>query len=252
MVADPSPQRRDSAMSLRDRRRIRTKYLVQSEALRLFAEKGYPHTTVDDIAHAAAMSPRTFFRYFPSKEDVVLWDEYDEPPLIEEIWRPPLAGDPVAHSVACIRALLCETCEADRERLLARVKICFAHDEIWVRFVLRQNAILRRAFENFAKSWVANADDLGIRVLVAAIFSAVVVAVERWQRDDGREDLGKLYDEAIATLADSAAHLKGNFVASPSPASDSFSAVKRDLQRAASDASAPGGGTDPGPAITTS
>jgi Bacterial regulatory proteins, tetR family len=46
-----------------------------TEARRLFNEKGYAQTTVEEIADAAAISPPTFFRYFPSNEDVVMRDE---------------------------------------------------------------------------------------------------------------------------------------------------------------------------------
>src|SRR5947207_9052307 len=63
------------AAARRERKRTRMKVMLQTEALRLFAEKGYEQTTVEDIADAAAISPRTFFRYFPAKEDVVVWDE---------------------------------------------------------------------------------------------------------------------------------------------------------------------------------
>src|SRR6266498_3915695 len=82
--------------SLRDRKRARIKRMLQAEALRLFAEKGYEGTTVEDIADAAAISPRTFFRYFPSKEDVVVWDEYD--PLALELLESRADDEPLAEA----------------------------------------------------------------------------------------------------------------------------------------------------------
>jgi len=53
---------------------------IQSEAMRLFLEKGFQETTIEEIAEAVEISPSTFFNYFPSKEDVVLQDDLD--PLI--------------------------------------------------------------------------------------------------------------------------------------------------------------------------
>jgi AcrR family transcriptional regulator len=73
---EPSPPT-DIPLGLRERKKAKTRAAIQEHALRLFREQGYSQTTVEQIAEAAEVSPSTFFRYFPTKEDVVLFDATD-------------------------------------------------------------------------------------------------------------------------------------------------------------------------------
>ena len=70
---------------LRERKKIKLRRAIQAAALLLFETQGYEHTTVEQIAEAAETSTTTFYRYFPTKEDVVL--DNDASPLFEATCR---------------------------------------------------------------------------------------------------------------------------------------------------------------------
>jgi AcrR family transcriptional regulator len=75
----------DRPLGLRERKKIKTRQAIRREALRLFDTNGYAATTVEQIAEAAEVSPSTFFRYFPSKESLLLADDLD--PLVLEAFK---------------------------------------------------------------------------------------------------------------------------------------------------------------------
>ena len=123
----------------RARKKAATKHAIQEHALRLFVEKGYDATTVDEIAAAAGVSHMTFFRYFPRKEDVVEYDEYD--PLIEElIAERPQAEPPIAALHAAVRIGLDQVLESDRAALLVRTRLILNNPVLRTRNLIAQDA----------------------------------------------------------------------------------------------------------------
>ncbi|GAA3407013.1 TetR/AcrR family transcriptional regulator [Paenibacillus hodogayensis] len=81
-------------IGLRERKKIKTRNTVQRQAVRLFREQGYAETTIEQIAEASEVSPSTLFRYFPTKEALVLEDEFD-PMLIELFRKQPAHVSPI-------------------------------------------------------------------------------------------------------------------------------------------------------------
>ena len=64
----------EASPGLRERKKQRTRERIVEAAFELFEERGFEGTTIADIAEAADIAPRTFFSYFPSKDDVVFHD----------------------------------------------------------------------------------------------------------------------------------------------------------------------------------
>src|SRR4029077_11580203 len=87
---------------LRERKKARTRASLREHALRLFREQGYQATTVEQIAAAAELSQSTFFRYSPTKEDVVLQDAM-ETRMLEAFARQPRDLGPIAAVRAAMR-----------------------------------------------------------------------------------------------------------------------------------------------------
>jgi AcrR family transcriptional regulator len=91
----------------RDRKKNETRQALRDAAHRLFAEKGFSRTTIDDITEAADVSRRTFFRYYDSKDDLLRTDIADLLPVMLAALRARPAGEPpLAAILAALRALI--------------------------------------------------------------------------------------------------------------------------------------------------
>jgi AcrR family transcriptional regulator len=189
----------EQGYGLRERKRTRTRLMIQGEAMRLFAEKGYANTTVDDIAYAAAISPRTFFRYFPTKEDVVIWDEYD--PIASDLFDARPADEPLAESLrAVVHDAIGGLYQRDREELLLRVRLLMTAPELRARMRDDQRNAEKRMAAYLAAKRGLPQDGLDVQVLASAFGSAINVALEAWVHDGGTSDLLAIFDQALDAL----------------------------------------------------
>jgi AcrR family transcriptional regulator len=187
--------------SLRERRRIRTRRTIQAQALRLFTEKGFQATTIEDIAAAAEMAPRTFFRYFPTKEEVVFWSEY--PPMLAGFVaaRPDdeSALEALHHGIVESLAAIWDQDE-ERERMLERLRLAFRTPALHPRMRQQQASWATAVAEILADRLGERPDVLEVRAVAAAVAAAVWVAAEEWQAQDGRAELGALIDQALGSV----------------------------------------------------
>jgi AcrR family transcriptional regulator len=185
--------------SLRDRRKDRTRRMIQAEALRLFANKGFAATTIEEIAAAADVAPRTFFRYFPAKEEVVFWADY-QPTLAAFVAARP--GDEPAVQALCRGIVdgLAGFYDQDRERLLERIKLAFRTPALHPRLRQQQADWAAAMTALLAARLGARPDDLEVRAIAAAIAAALFVAIEEWQARDGQGDLRALFHRALGSV----------------------------------------------------
>lgn len=185
---------------LRERKKLRTRLRLQQEALRRFAEQGYERTTVEQICAAAEVSPSTFFRYFPTKEDVVFWDDYN--PLLGELLA---ARPPHEPPLRAVRNALLEgvarVFHLDQEDILTQARLVLSVPALRARMWEQQAATQRVLAGVLAGRTGADPADYRVLVAAAACAGAVTTAVQAWADSGGGKHFTTLVDRAFDLLA---------------------------------------------------
>lgn len=157
---------------LRERKKEHVRTTIQKEALRLFTERGYEQTTVEEIAQAANVSPATVYRYYSSKEDLVVTDEYDPIFVAALLDRP--ADEPLIESVrAVINGVIVKYFERDRELLIARNNLRRKTPSLQAAFLEEQERSLQLFSALIARHVRRVPDDLDVRIASGALVGAL-------------------------------------------------------------------------------
>ncbi|MFE1444504.1 TetR/AcrR family transcriptional regulator [Streptomyces sp. NPDC058739] len=187
----------EAGLGLRERKKLRTRQAIREAARRLIDDRGYDSTTVEQIAAAAEVSPSTVFRYFPSKEHIVLTDDYAQSSMAILRERP--ADEP---PLAALRAVVTE--------MVRQLAEDFSEEYRWRRELVRQVPAIRALVGEQQDRWVEfvseafaeraglPAANLEIRVLVGAVTGAFHQVL--WGDHGEDTDLVEMIERALTVL----------------------------------------------------
>lgn len=190
------------AVGLRSLTRASVRDHVAEQALRLFDEHGFDETTVDDVAAAVGMSARSFFRYFPAKEDVVIGDPAPFGQLVRDAAATCPPDEPVwavlRHAFAPVEV----NTDAERITGLRTMRVLMSTASLRARNVEKHIAWAELLEPVIVDRLDGPEDSRRFRaqILVHAAMACLDVSLAEWTRRKGVTPVAQLLDEAFSAL----------------------------------------------------
>lgn len=167
----------DRPLGLRERKKLRTRETIRREAFRLIDQKGWPNTTVEQIAEAAEVSPSTFFRYFPSKESVLMADDLD-PVLMEAFERQPRDLSPAVALRRAFETSVATMSDEQWELERVRQRLVFSIPELKAAQLDEYHRTIRMLTEALARRLGRGADEFEVRVFAGALTGGMLAVLD--------------------------------------------------------------------------
>jgi AcrR family transcriptional regulator len=185
----------------RERKKLATRRALEESAMRLFTEKGFDGTTVEEIADSADVSARTFFRYFATKDEVLFGDHEPRLEAMRELLAARPADEPVIASIEALLRALGDLLVEHRERALVQSEVSKARVQILGLFRQHQEE-MSEVIASFVTDRLSQDGQVRMRarVVASAAMGAYIAASTEWLRTDGVDDMGRLMDEALGAL----------------------------------------------------
>ncbi|MFJ8536454.1 TetR/AcrR family transcriptional regulator [Streptomyces sp. NPDC093591] len=186
-------------LGLRERKKIKTRMAIRTATYALIEEQGYDATTVEQIAERAEVSPSTVFRYFPTKEDIVLTDEYD-PILLDELRKRP-ADEPWMESLRYVMRLAISTgLEQEPEATRLRSHLMVQVPAVRSRMLESMSVTGRMLSEAVADRTGLPRDNFEVRVFTNSLIGGLAEISLYWAENDFKDDLRDLLDRALDVI----------------------------------------------------
>ncbi|HEX3241058.1 MAG TPA: mycofactocin system transcriptional regulator [Solirubrobacterales bacterium] len=182
---------------------------IIAAALELFSRQGFSRTTVDEIAAAAGVGRRTIFRYFGSKNDIVMGD-FDA--NLARLRRALAESDPALSLMEALRraVLLANQRRPEQLPALRMQTTLITRDPVLQAHAMMRYAAWRRVVADFAaERSQCRPDELMPQAIAYAALGTSMAAFTRWVRAPG-EELERCLDDAFRELASGFATVPGN------------------------------------------
>jgi AcrR family transcriptional regulator len=210
MTVASTTQAGEPRSSLRERKKLATRRSLRRVALDLVAERGFAHVTVEDIAEAADVSPRTFFNYFPSKEAVLFGADPDRIAALRERVVGQAPGEPVLDALRMVMVSDAQTVADELSELggepadwLRRMRAARADPHLRAAHAAQMAMVERAVTEGLAERLGTDPERDPYPGLLAAMASGVFRAsMTFWGGSGGTVPLDQLIDLAFRALAD--------------------------------------------------
>ncbi|MEJ8670894.1 TetR family transcriptional regulator [Streptomyces sp. MS1.AVA.1] len=197
--AHSSPLTDRPQLGLRERKKIKTRTAIRDATYALIKLQGYDTTTIEQIAERAEVSPSTVFRYFPTKEDIVLTDEYD-PILLDELRRRQ-ADEPWMESLRYVmRLAIGAATQEDPEAVRLRSHLLVQVPAVRSRMLESMSVTGRMLGEAIAERTGRARDSFEVRVFTMSLIGGLVEITLYWAENDFEDDLHVLLDRALDVI----------------------------------------------------
>ncbi|MFI6930502.1 TetR/AcrR family transcriptional regulator [Streptomyces sp. NPDC050287] len=187
--------------------RQRTRRAVQAEiaatAMRLFLEHGFEATTMEQIAGEIGISRRSLFRYFGTKEDIVLGDHAESGRTLRAALEARPADEPPWDALRAALKALVESLPYTPEDFLKITSMLHASPSLRGRQLEKRQQWTELLLPDIARRLGATADtmnELRARALIACALACSEAATETWVRSNGAVDMERAFDEAVAAV----------------------------------------------------
>lgn len=181
---------------LRERKKIRTRTAIRTATYELIEHQGYDATTIEQIAERAEVSPSTVFRYFPSKEDIVLTDEYDT--ALEEDLRARPADEPWLDSLRYVlRKAIGVSGAEEPEVTRLRSRLMLEVPAVRSRMIESMSETGRLLCRVIAERTGRDSADLEVRVYAMSLIGGLAEISIYWAQNNYRDDLTDLVDRTL-------------------------------------------------------
>jgi AcrR family transcriptional regulator len=183
---------------LRERKKLRTRAAIQKAALKLFLEKGFDATTIEDIAEAVEVSPSTFFNYFRSKEDVVFEDELD-PLILAAFDAQPADVNPITRLRNAMRTVFSRLTPEQDRMMRQRTQLLLSTPELRGAMLSQFADLVDQVAVLLASRTGKKPEDFAVHNMAGAVLGVLMSAIVVVARDP-KADMVELADRALAHL----------------------------------------------------